>query len=88
MYDGDGRLLISKGSNVVMRVQSQDSGRVVLDLASIETNGEQFEAPAETEAISMASVQSAGVSSAGRVVIPENTLLIFRLAEPFEVASR
>lgn len=88
VYDGDGRLLIPKGSNVVMRVQSRESDRVVLDLASIETNGEQFEAPSETEAISMASMLSAGVSSGGRVVIPENTLLTFRLAEPFQVAAQ
>lgn len=94
VYDGYGNPMIPKGSNVVLMVRNLGNDRLVLDLVSIEADGEQFGSAASSETISMANVQAAGVPGGGRILtsgdhilVPENAFVVFRLSEPFQVAA-
>jgi hypothetical protein len=91
---GSGNVLVSKGSNVEMSVDNRSDGQLALDLDSIETNGEQFVAEGTREPI--VSVNIAGVGSAygaqiptsgERIVIPEGSIVTFRLDRTFQPAS-
>jgi hypothetical protein len=89
---GPGNVLVSKGSNVEMSVENRSDNQLALDLDSIETNGEQFVAEGTREP--SVSVRIAGVGSfygaevptSGARVIPEGSMVTFRLARTFQPA--
>jgi hypothetical protein len=95
VFGGNGNVLIPKGSNVELMVKSLADDRLVLDLNSIETNNEQFQAESSREAMPDASVAGAGavggvqISTSGeRIEVPKDSLVTFRLNEAFQVNAQ
>jgi hypothetical protein len=88
-----GNVLVSKGSNVELSVNSRSGDQLALDLNSIETNGEQFVADVGDEPVAGASAIGAGsangsqvVTSGERIVVPEGSIVTFRLTQSFQPA--
>jgi hypothetical protein len=88
-----GNLLVSKGSNVELNIDTRSDDQLALDLNSIATDGEQFVAEVGSEPVAGASAIGAGstdgsqvVTSGERIVVPEGSIVTFRLAQSFQPA--
>jgi hypothetical protein len=90
---GSGNVLVSKDSDVKLSVDCRSGDQLSLDLSSIETNGEQFVADVGDEPVAGATAIGAGsvdgsqvVTSGERIVIPEGSIVTFRLTQSFQPA--